>query len=153
MNKLILLVVLVVLAGCGTQDETPARTNGYEPVLNNREDSLEHDVLEGHDQAMARIAKLSKSSKRVQQLIDSLANIPVSRKDQSLEQQLNSIQKELAEAHQSMNEWMDGFKLDSLKGQKDARVLYLEAELLKVNSMKNKMLMALEKSDSLLNKK
>lgn len=150
MNKLWIVAICLLLAACGSNKETPVRTNGYEPVLTDKQDSLEHDVLDGHDQAMARIAKLSKTSKKVQEWIDSLSVLPSSKKDLTLESNLKTAKRELGEAQQAMNEWMDGFRLDSLKENKTARIQYLESELVKVNQMKNKIISALSKSDSIL---
>jgi hypothetical protein len=151
MKNLLIIIGFVGLFSCNNT-ETPQRTNGYEPVLKDRQDSLEHDVLEGHDQAMARFAKLSKNTGKVQLQIDSLSKIPQAQLNSALLSAFTNAGKELEEAKISMNDWMDGFKLDSLRNDKEARIKYLESELLKVNTMKQKIMNALAKSDSLLNK-
>jgi len=151
MKPLFFAIAVASLLACNNQ-ETSVRTNGYEPVLKDRQDSVEHDVLEGHDQAMARFAKLSKNTRRVQQIIDSLTKNAGLASNNPQIAALSEAKKELEEATFFMNEWMDGFKLDSLRENKEARIKYLESELIKVNVMKQKIITALSKSDSLLDK-
>ena len=151
MKNLLILISVAAFFSC-SNSETPQRINGYEPVLKDRQDSLEHDVLEGHDQAMARFAKLSKNTRKVQWMIDSLSKISATKLNATVIAALTSAGKDLEDAKTSMDQWMDGFKLDSLRNDQEARIKYLESELLKVNVMKQKIVDALAKSDSLLNK-
>ena len=151
MKRISILLFVFALYSCSSNEEIPQRVNGYEPVLKDKMDTLEHDVLDGHDQAMGRFSKLSKSARKIQVMIDSLSAISSEKYDINYFRSLESAKKELDRAQQTMNEWMDGFKLDSLKENKDARTKYLESELIKVNTMKQKLFDALSKSDSILN--
>ncbi|MCH5690518.1 hypothetical protein LWM68_43585 [Niabella sp. W65] len=51
-----------------------------------------------------------------------------------------------------MNEWMEGFRYDSLKDNEPARVDYLKIQLASVNQMKEVVLSSIAKADSVLAK-
>lgn len=128
-------------------DAAATRKNGYTPDLKTREDSLLHDVMQAHDEAMARMAKLSKHLGRIQARIDSLP----SRLRKSAEYlKWQEIKHALEEAEHDMNQWMKEFAIDSLKEDKENRMRYLSSEKIKIKAVKEKIISHLARADSLL---
>lgn len=86
--------------------------------------------------------------------IDSIDKLPAAAQKQNapLKALLDAAHKDLAQADNAMNEWMNGFKYDSLKDNEAARVQYLQNEKTKINAVKDLVLNSLSKADSLLPK-
>jgi hypothetical protein len=129
------------------ESETVSRKNGYTPVLKNREDSLQQDVLQGHDEAMAKMSKLSKQLTKVQWKIDSLGP---SRSASTSYKQWAGLKEDLLSAEFGMNQWMEEFRLDSFREDREKRIHYLEAEKEKVQKVKERIFQSLARADSLL---
>lgn len=148
----IALLAASFLAACSNQPAPADTPQTGIPKLVTHEDSLVHDVLEGHDAGMARMIKLSKYIKKTKLLLDSLAAVPAVKRNRSYEADLKGLLEDLNYAEISMNTWMDEFKLDSLKDKPKEREAYLESEKRKVTKMKEAILSSLQKGDSLLKK-
>ena len=152
-KKLCTLFFLGWLASCkNAPKQEQERTDGFNPVLKTREDSLFHDVMEGHDMGMARMGKISRYLSQVQKTLDSLNKLPASKVDTKYQQFLIDLQKELNYADYGMNTWMEEFKVDSAKGDKEKRIQYLEAEKVKIQKVKESIIGSLKRADSLFGK-
>lgn len=152
MKYLIIVVSSIFFIAC-TESPKPARTDGFTKVLVTKEDSLLQDVMDGHDVGMARMIKLSKYQKKVADAIDSIGKLPSAKRDKAYLTTLEELKEELSYAENSMNLWMDGFKMDSLKDQPSLRLTYLEQQRTTVLKVKEAILNSLGRTDSLFNKK
>ena len=112
-------------------------------------DSLLQQVLDGHDVAMPKMMKLERLQKDAQAEMDSLKQANGNAARITL---LDSTIKNLSYAEATMNEWMEGFRYDSLKDNEPARVDYLKIQLASVNQMKEVVLSSIAKADSVLAK-
>src|SRR5688572_19091024 len=74
-----------------------------------QEDSLYHDVMEGHDVGMAKMGKLKRGLSQVQQKLDSIAKLPAAKIDTVYRNSLLSVQTALSDAEGHMNHWMENF--------------------------------------------
>lgn len=153
-RSLIVMVCLGMLTtACNnnsSSNEAADRKNGFTPVLKTKEDSLFHEVMQGHDAGMAKIGKLRKKIDETQRQLDSINKLPAKSVNASFKQELTTLHKELSDANNEMNTWMDGFKADSATGNTDLRIQYLQQEKDKVAVVKEHILSSLQKADSLL---
>ena len=141
-------ITVSVFAGCKEHEsDATDRKNAYTPVLKDREDSLYHDVMKGHDTAMAKMGKLSGYIKQVDKAIDSLRS--AKKKDTEYLHRLVILKQDLTQADYNMNRWMEEFKADSAQNDKEKRVAYLEKEKDKVNRMKERVLSSILSADSI----
>ena len=145
-------VCFFVLESCGNNNEETARKDGFTPVLKTKEDSLFHEVMEGHNIGMAKTGQIKNYSERVKQALDSINQLPVEKLDILYQQALMDLQEDLNYANYSMNTWMDEFNADSVKDNEEKRIQYLEAEKTKVLKVKEAILGSLQRADSLFNK-
>jgi hypothetical protein len=134
------------------QHDTTTRKDGFTKELKTKEDSLYHDVMEGHDIGMAKIGQLRKFLGQIQHLLDSMQKLPAKNIDEKYQQSLIDLQEDLNYADYSMNTWMEEFKADSGTGNTDLRVKYLQHEKEKVTKVKESILGSLQRADSLLKK-
>lgn len=157
MLRIHILIVSIgmLIVGCNNHSTSEAtnRKNGYEPVLKTKEDSLYHDVMQGHDAGMAKIGKLRKNIDEVKNQLDSINKLPAAKVNVSYKESLIQLQKQLNEANYAMNNWMDEFKIDSAANNPDLRIKYLQQEKDKVTIVKQYILTSLQFADSLLSKK
>ncbi len=148
------LLVLSAVFSVSCADSNPTdRANAFSEKPKTLEDSLVHEVLEGHDVAMAKMMKLSKSLTRVDQMLDSVNKIPAAKQNREYNAALQQLKEKLTYAEMAMNTWMDEFKLDTLKDHSDLRITYLQNEKTKVNKMREAVLSSLVLADSLLLRK
>ena len=150
--KQFLLPCLLCIFACNDAAEGKDRTDGYTPVLNSREDSLYHEVMEGHDVGMAKMGQLRKQQKRVQQSLDSINKLPAQKASTQQKQAFLELQEELSYADNAMFKWMEEFNVDSARDDKNRRIAYLESEKMKVAKVRDNILNSLKKADSLLDK-
>lgn len=150
--KFLLLICLLVLIACNDGQEPTARTDGYTPVLKTREDSLYHEVMEGHDVGMAKMGQLRDRQKRIQRSLDSIKKLSAQKVNPVLKQALLTVQEELSYADTAMFKWMEEFNVDSARDDKTTRIAYLESEKMKVVKVRDNILNSLKRADSLLNK-
>jgi hypothetical protein len=128
------------------------RTNGFTPVLKTKEDSLYHDVEQGHNIGMAKTGQLRRKIDETKHLLDSLNKLSAQKINASYKQSLIDLQTALANANNEMNDWMDKFKYDSAANDPGRRIKYLSAEKEKVTAVKEDILAALQQADSVLKK-
>ncbi len=150
MKYLIAAMMILSVIACKEKQE-PVRTNGYTPVLKTQEDTLFHEVMQGHDVGMAKMGKISKFIKQSEQVIDSLKKLPSNSSNKERIAQYEALKAQLQEADDDMFEWMKNFKADTLEG-KPERIGYLEKEKIRVEKVKLKILDAVAAGDSLLTK-
>jgi hypothetical protein len=153
MKHLLILAMMAGLFACkNTSDKDEDRKNGFTTVLKTKEDSLYHDVMQGHDIGMAKMGKLRKQLKQVQHELDSMKKLSPARIDLKHQQALIGLQEDLNYADHAMFKWMEEFEVDSAKSDKEKRLAYLESEKLKVGKVRDNILMSLQRADSLLKK-
>jgi hypothetical protein len=63
------------------------------------------------------------------------------------------MEKELTDAEQAMNAWMEAYVIDSAKDNAALRIKYLEDEKLRVGIVTKQILLSLQRPDSLFGKK
>ena len=143
------LAIMICLVACNDNNNGQDRKNGYSPA--NKDDSLFHEVMEGHDAAMAKMGKLTGSIKMTQQKLDSLDKSPSPDKDRI--NTFKTLSEELKKAENDMNDWMEKFSIDSARDNESVRLDYLESERRKVDNIKEAMLQSLGKADSLFQSK
>ncbi len=150
MKNIFFLVVVSVLlfASCNNAGEKKDKDQAIA-------DTLLKEVMEGHDIGMARMPKLDKAQKQVQQILDSIAKLPAKAKGAAvtLQTQMDSLLKDLNYADFAMHKWMNEFNYDSAANDVQQRIKYLADEKLKVEKMKEAILGSLSKADSLLKAK
>jgi len=156
MKKLILVITatiaLLVFAACKDNKQNN-RKDGFSDVSKNKEDSLFHEVMEGHDIGMARMIKITKYLTQIQKALDSINKLPAAKIDEEYQQALIDLQEDLNYAEYGMNTWMDEFKHDSAQENKEKRIQYLESEKIKVVKVKEAILGSLQRADSIFIKK
>ena len=159
MRKLLALLTamfaLIIFVACNNNSggEEKDRKDGFSNSPKNKEDSLFHEVMNGHDIAMPRMDRVSNYLIRIQKALDSINKLPEKNLDTEFQQTLIDLQEDLNYAEYGMNTWMDGFKIDSAKGDNEKRIQYLEGEKEKITKVKDAVLSGLQRADSLFNKK
>jgi len=146
------MIILVVFTTC-KDNEQNNRKDGFSNIPNNKEDSLFHEVMEGHDIGMARMIKITKYLTQIQKSLDSINKIPAAKIDEHYQQTLIDLQEDLNYAQSGMKKWMDEFKHDSAQEDKEKRIQYLESEKIKVVNVKEAILKSLQRADSIFIKK
>jgi hypothetical protein len=147
MHRLLIGIIVTGMLACN--DQPAERKNGFTSELKTKEDSLYHDVMEGHDVGMAKIGKVRKYLDQTQKAIDSINKLPDTKRHKDYLQELTLLHEDLEFADGAMNTWMEEFKVDSGTGNTDLRIQYLEKEKVKVDKVKEHILTALERADSL----
>lgn len=127
------------------------RKDGYTTILVTREDSLFHDVMEGHDIGMAKMGKLTRSINAVKARLDSLSATGA-KASSAYKDSLELLLENLQQADAGMYLWMEEFKADSAKENQSLRIPYLEAEKIKVEKVRDRILESLRRGDSILAK-
>ena len=142
MNKLIYFSLVILLAACG--GDSTDRTNGFSQTATSPDDSLFKVVMDEHNIAMVKQRQIQVYQKK----IDSLTK----GKPGSLQNKYKSLNTELQAAYDGMDKWMKEFSIDTLQDQPEKRVQYLSSEETKVTKVKEDILSALAKADSVLKK-
>ncbi len=144
-------LLIVMMTSCNQDPGKEERTNGYTRELKTREDSLFHDVMEGHDLGMAKMGKLNRYIRYTRTAIDSLNKLP--KGNPELTGRYSSMLQEFVQADDAMSDWMGNFRLDTLKDNKEAREAYLLSEKIKVEKVRDLILHAEKTGDSAYAKK
>ena len=154
MSRLMIALVSISLfvAACNngaSSGETTDHKSGP-PAPKTQEDSLFHEVMQGHDAGMAKVGKLRKNISETQHLLDSLNKLPAKNINASYKQSLTDLHTALTTADAEMFTWMKDFKADTLSDNKELRIKYLHGEKVKVEVVKELIFSALHQADSLL---
>lgn len=150
--RLFVAVACITVAACNDAPTEPSRKDGFGDNPVSKEDSLHHDVMEGHDVGMAKIGRLRRYIGQIQQQEDSIGKLPAGKQDKQYLQALSGLKADLATADKGMNTWMEEYNNDSAKGNEPLRLQYLESEKAKVTLVKDQILSAMNRADSLLKK-
>lgn len=123
--------------------------------LQAQSDSLEKEVVQGHDEAMPKSMKIPKLQKEAQRLIDSISLLPTKAQQAAapLKTKLEELVNELNYADNAMNKWMAEINFDSATDNLEQRIKYFAEEKIKVNKVKEAVLSSIAKADSLLKAK
>ncbi len=155
MKKIVVVFTVfafTVICACNNSDK-----NNGEIKLSPKEraDSLEKQVLEGHDIAMPKSMKIPNLQKETKRLIDSVDKLPAKARQaaEPYKGKLEAVYKELGDAYASMEKWMDDFDYDSAKDNLEQRIKYLADEKLRVEKVKEAVLGSIKKADTLLKEK
>lgn len=124
----------------------------HDTTHKSRSDTLMDEVMEGHDVAMAKISKVNQAKKSIQQVLDSISQLPTTVQKASVQyrMQLDSAFNRLTFAGYAMDKWMEEFKMDSAQGDEQKRIEYLESEKTKISNVSNAIFTSLQKADSLI---
>jgi len=143
-----LTVISMLVWACNNgEDKAAERKDGFSNEPKTETDSLYKSVMDGHDIGMAKMGALKKNNGIAQSKIDSVQKLPAGKQDKVYLQEVMTLQQQLTNAEKGMNEWMEGFNLDSSKSNN-----YLKSELQKVNIVRDNILNSLAKADSLFKK-
>ena len=148
--RLSIFFALMMLVAC-TNNSSDERKNGYSDVPKNPEDSLFQEVMDLHNQAMAKVGRVKGSREQLDAKIDSLKKVKSVAKE-SLTKEYKAISADLQQAADKMDKWMNEFVIDSMQDDVKRRIDYLESEKIKVSAVKDEILSALSKADSALKK-
>jgi hypothetical protein len=152
-TRIILTIAIACLltAACSDNTDKP-RTDGFSDKPLTKEDSLDKEVMDGHDAAMAKMGHVRRYLVQIKKEQDSLVKLPAEKQDVLYLQMLGELEKDLSTAENGMNSWMEAYNMDSAKDNKELRIKYLESEKVKVDSVKKLVLGSVLKADSLLQK-
>jgi len=148
-NLFVCAVLCLFILSCG--ESGSERKDGYSETPKSLGDSLFHSVMEGHDEAMAKMGKLKSYQLQISKKIDSLGK-KASGEAKLVLDSLRRTNADLRAAEEKMNEWMDKFSVDSAQSETGNRVKYLRVQEDQVEAVKQKILRALGKADSVLRK-
>lgn len=135
-----------ILLSCGSRPDEPSASESRAPKT--AEDSLFHEVMEGHDAGMAKMGKVSAFKKQVGRALDSMKK--EKRSDAHTMMLLQRAADILMHAETAMFVWMDDFSADTLSGNTEARKRYLQIEKQKVQVVKDRLFYSVELADSTL---
>lgn len=154
MKKNILFSILIACCSITACNNSNSDETKIDP-LQAQADSLEKQVVEGHDVAMPKSMKIPKLQKEAQRLIDSISTLPAKASEASapLKAKLEELVNELNYADNAMNKWMAEINFDSALNNLDQRIKYFTDEKIKVNKVKEAVLNSIAKADSLLKAK
>jgi hypothetical protein len=137
-----------IVTGCNDKDKQ-STTGTTSDTLKTQADTLMADVMAGHDEGMSKYGKLNAMEKRVQYISDSLGKLSVKAVG-PLKARMDSLLVDIRSAKKGMDDWMDRFNMDSAVNDLQARIRYLMDERVKVNKVRDDILMVLKKTDSLV---
>ena len=139
------LILCLSLLACADA-EPEVRKDGFSPhTAGSPGDSLFQAVMNGHDEAMAKMGKI----KGYRSQIDSLRNQKAMNKNLKAKYEETAVK--LKRAEDGMNQWMEEFSIDSAQSENnERRMKYLSEEKLKVDSVKEEIFSALRAADSVV---
>ena len=155
MNKFssaIILLAFSFLSACNNTDKK-ANTGNKDPKT--LADSLEQEVMDGHNVGMAKYGKLTAMQNEAQRLLDSIAKLPAKAREAMtpLKTRLDGLVEDLQSAKSGMDKWMEEYNMDSAVNNIEQRIKYLTTEKIKVSKIKESILNSLQKADSVLKTK
>jgi hypothetical protein len=155
MNKFSLLIFFLAFGFFTACNNSGKKDNTSTKVTKTLADSLENEVMDGHNAGMARYGKLTAKQNEAQRLLDSIGKLPANARKAltPLKIKLDELVEELRSAKSGMDKWMDEYNMDSAVNNIDQRIRYLTDEKIKVSKIKESILNSLQKADSLLKAK
>ena len=145
------VLCFLIFSACKESQKTETKTDTNKTLA----DSLEAQVMDGHDVGMAKYGKLKSLKFQAEQMLDSISKLPAKAKEASapLKEKLEGLVLELNQAKEGMDKWMQEFDMDSAVDNLQARIKYLTDEKLKVGKVKESILWSLQHADSILKAK
>lgn len=143
---------LMIFAACNNADKKTGEET--KPPMT-KADSLEKDVLDGHDIAMPKSMRIPDLQKETKRLIDSISKLPAKAQEATApyKAKLEALLKDLEYASFAMDKWMQEYSFDSARDDIEQRIKYLTEEKIKVDKVKEVVLGSLAKADSILKAK
>src|ERR1051325_4515805 len=133
MKKILLTAIaFAFLISCNNNSEKKTDS------LQAKADSLEKDVLAGHDVAMPKSMKIPKLQKQIGRILDSINKLSADQQQSnaSYKMGLQNLNNDLSNADSLMQKWMNEFNLDSFNTNPEKRVEYLSDEKNKIEKVK-----------------
>jgi phage host-nuclease inhibitor protein Gam len=162
MKKLLPVFAVLLFTALVACNNSEKKERGINLTPQAQADSLEKEVDDGHMIAMVKYMKIPDLQKEIKRLADSISKLPAKAQEAAApyKEKLNSLDKELAAAYDSMENWMEAFgngldKLNkvSMKDSIEQRIKFFTEEKTKINSVKEAVLGSVKKADSLLKEK
>jgi ABC-type Fe3+-hydroxamate transport system substrate-binding protein len=151
MNKISFAFIFLALVffACNNTDKKTDTGNDASKTL---ADSLESEVMDGHNVGMAKYGKLTAMQNEAQRLLDSIAKLPQKAREAMtpLKTKLEVLVEDLRAAKSGMDKWMEEYNMDSAVNNIEQRINYLTEEKIKVSKVKESILNSLQKADSVL---
>ena len=151
MLRLFTFIFVIGFLACNSENKkTETKTDSQQSLA----DSLENEVMDGHDVGMSKYGKLKSMKFEAERLLDSISKLPAKAREaaEPLKIKLDALVRDLGEAKDGMDKWMREFDMDSAVNDTKARIDYLTSEKLKVGKVKESILQTLQRADSLLRK-
>jgi hypothetical protein len=147
-----LLFTFICTIACNNKDKKANAGNKDPKTL---VDSLEAEVMDGHNASMAKYGKLMAMQNEAQRLLDSIAKLPAKAREAvtNLKTKLDGLVEDLGSAKANMDKWMDEYNMDSAVNNATQRIKYLTSEKIKISKIKESILSGLQKADSVLKAK
>lgn len=157
---LLLFAILLVSTSCnnsgtGTSPDTADSKKA-------KADSLEKAVIDVHDIVMPKSMKIPNIRKEIDRVVDSIKKLsPAARKAAApYVAKLDSVDKKLLDAYDSMEKWMVSFgskleelNMDSTKEAAEKKIQYYSQEKPNIDAIKDAVMENLREADSLLRSK
>ena len=155
MNKFSFAIIFLAFGFLAACNNTGKKTNTGNEASKTLADSLESEVMDGHNVGMAKYGKLTAMQNEAQRLLDSIAALPAKAREAMtpLKTKLDGLVEDLQSAKSGMDKWMDEYNMDSAVNNIEQRIKYLTEEKIKVSKIKESILNSLQKADSLLKAK
>ncbi len=154
MKKIVFVLAAALSAfafACNNEETKPVENLSEQQ----QSDSLEKQVIEGHDVAMSKSMKIPNVQAEVKRIIDSIGKLPAKMREEAAnyKAKLEEVYRELGEANASMDKWMEEFDLDSARSNLQQRIKYLADEKLRIENVKEAVSGSVEKAKSLMKEK
>jgi len=112
-------------------------------------EETEKEVMDVHDQTMAKLGQIEMLSQEIKKIIDELNMDTVKDQTASIEK-LNDQLDELEKAHEAMMNWMHHYKPPEKDQQKEAALKYLNEEKEKINTVAQQMMTSIDEAEKTL---
>jgi predicted RNase H-like nuclease (RuvC/YqgF family) len=157
MKKIILALpalLFILFAACNND----VQTNSQESKV----DSLANEVEDVHNIVMPKSMKIPNLRKEISRITDSINKLAPKQRQAAASylSKLDSLDKELGYAYDSMENWMksfgeklDEFNRDSTKVTAEQKIQYYTQEKINIDKIKEAVLDNVQKADSLLRSK
>lgn len=143
-----LLVILFASCGNAGSGDSKVASNDTAAAATAQADTLMQQVMDGHNEGMAKYGKIRSVQARLTQMLDSLKKLPSA--DATLKSTMESVLNDVNNAKNHMDVWMESFSMDSAENNIPVRIQYLTDEKKKVEEVKDAILNSLSRADSLL---
>ncbi len=151
-----LIASSLLLSDCSEQKHNHEHEHGSESSGNVQVDSLKKNVMAVHDAVMPKMdAIMSLRMQTQQQLkqLDSLEKANPKQANPPQRQELSTLLTELDAADEAMMQWMQQYD-GQLKDKTDEqKIVYLQNEKVRIDSVQTLMLNSISKGEQLLQKK